>query len=67
MDVQMYKWMESQTDGWIDRRMDGHTYITPCVLQDIIPFGSIAQKGEEKQEEKEEAEAVGGGVKVEAD
>ena len=38
--------MEGRTDGWIeewmDGRKDGHMEIFPCVLQDIVPFGSTA-------------------------
>ena len=33
-----------QTDGQ-DGRQDEQTEILPCVLQDIVPFGSAAQKG----------------------
>ena len=30
------------TDGWTDGRAYGRTEILPCVLQDIVPFGSAA-------------------------
>ena len=39
-------------DGWTDVRTYGHTDVRTngrklsCVLKDIIPFGSAAQKGE---------------------
>ena len=35
--------MDGWTDGWMYRRME----ILPRVLQDFVPFGSAAQKGEE--------------------
>ena len=31
------------SDRWTDRRTDVHTD-SPCILQDIVPFGSAAQK-----------------------
>ena len=40
--------MDGWADGWTDRRtdgrMDGRAEILPCVLQDIVPFWSAAQK-----------------------
>ena len=35
-------WMGGWTDRQMDGRMDGRTEILPCVLQDIVPFGSAA-------------------------
>ena len=32
-------------DGHMHARMDKRTEIIPSVLQDILPFGSAAQKG----------------------
>ena len=37
--------MDRQTDRWMDVRTD-----FPCILQDIVPFGSAAQKGKEENE-----------------
>ena len=34
--------MEGQMDGRMDGQTDGRVEILPCVLQDIVPFGSAA-------------------------
>ena len=36
----MDKWMDGWTDRWTDKQK------SPCVLQDFVPFGAAAQKGE---------------------
>ena len=40
---------ETQTGGGTDGRTYGCTEILPCVLQDFVPFGSAAQKGDPNQ------------------
>ena len=58
-------------DRWTDGRTD-----SPCILQDIVPFGSTAKKmaGEEQEKEREgskkrsgrgKKEGAGGGVRIE--
>ena len=37
-------WMGGQTDRQTDGQMDRRAEILPRVLQDIVPFGSAAQK-----------------------
>ena len=48
--------MKATANGWMGRKTDGQTdgrtEILPCVLQDIVPFGSAAQKVEEEEEEE---------------
>ena len=38
---------DRQTDELTDRQMDARTDF-PCILQDIIPFGSVAQKDKQR-------------------
>ena len=38
-------WSEVGPGGGMDGQMDVHMEILPCVMQDIVPFGSTAQKG----------------------
>ena len=33
---------DGRTEGRMDGQMDGRMEILPCVLQDIVPFGSTA-------------------------
>ena len=58
-------------DRWTDGRTD-----SPCILQDIVPFGSTAKRmaGEEQEKEREgskkrsgrgKKEGAGGGVRIE--
>ena len=42
-------WTDRWTNGRMDRWMGARTH-SPCILQDIVPFGSAAQKGREEKE-----------------
>ena len=56
--------MNGRTDGRTDERTDEQK--SPCVLQDFVPFGAAAQKGEKrkKREKKRKKKKKKGGRKI---